>query len=45
VDLILSYLGAVLTGLWGVAHLFPTKAVVEGFGDISVDNRRIITME
>lgn len=30
---------------WGAAHLFPTKAVVAGFGDISPDNRRIITME
>jgi hypothetical protein len=28
-----------------VAHLFPTKSVVAGFGDISADNRHIITME
>ena len=44
-DQILLYLGAVLTALWGIAHLFPTKSVVRGFGDISLDNRRIITME
>ena len=44
-DLILIYLGAALTALWGIAHLFPTKSVVEGFGDISIDNKRIITME
>lgn len=44
-DQILLYLGAVLTALWGTAHLFPTKSVVQGFGDISLDNRRIITME
>ena len=25
--------------------MFPTKSVVKGFGDISPDNRRIITME
>jgi hypothetical protein len=45
VDLIILYLGAALTALWGIAHLFPTKSVVEGFGDISIDNKRIITME
>ena len=39
------YLGAALTAVWGMAHLFPTKNVVEGFGDISEDNRHIITME
>lgn len=42
---VLLYLGAVLTALWGTVHLFPTKSVVQGFGDISLDNRRIITME
>jgi hypothetical protein len=42
---VLLYLGAVLTGLWGITHLFPTKNVVAGFGDISDDNRNIITME
>lgn len=39
------YLAAALTALWGVAHLFATKGVVAGFGDITVDNRRIVTME
>jgi len=39
------YSGAVLTAIWGIAHLFPTKDVVTGFGDISEDNRHIITME
>jgi hypothetical protein len=42
---ILLLTGAMLTAFWGVAHLFPTRPVVEGFGDISLDNRRIITME
>lgn len=41
----LLYLGSGLTFMWGLAHLFPTKGVVKGFGDISADNRRIITME
>lgn len=31
--------------LWGVSHIVPTKQVVAGFGDITPDNRRIITME
>ena len=42
---ILLYLGSLLTVIWGVAHLFPTRSVVSGFGEITIDNRRIITME
>jgi hypothetical protein len=42
---ILLYSSAVLTFLWGLAHLFPTKSVVKGFGKLSADNRNIITME
>jgi hypothetical protein len=45
INLVMLYLGAALTALWGVAHLFPTGSVVKGFGDISADNRHIITME
>ena len=45
VDLILLYLGSGLTIIWGIAHLFPTKSVVEGFGEITIDNKRIIAME
>jgi hypothetical protein len=41
----LLYLAAFLTTAWGVSHLFPTRNVVKGFGDISLDNQRIITME
>ena len=44
-DLVLLYLGSGLTVIWGVAHIFPTKSVVQGFGEISIDNKRIITME
>jgi hypothetical protein len=44
-DFVLLYLAAALTALWGIAHLFPTASVVKGFGEISVDNRNIITME
>jgi hypothetical protein len=39
------YLGAALTGLWGISHLFPTKSIVANFGNISFDNKQIITME
>jgi hypothetical protein len=44
-QIILLYLGSALTALWGVTHLIPTKNVVAGFGDVSDDNRNIITME
>ena len=42
---LLFYLASFFTVAWGVVHLFPTKNVVKGFGDISLDNRRVITME
>jgi hypothetical protein len=41
----LLYVGSAFLLFWGAAHLFPTRSVVKGFEDISVDNRRIITME
>ena len=44
-DLILLFAGSGLTITWGIAHLFPTKSVVQGFGEITIDNRRIIKME
>jgi hypothetical protein len=39
------YAGSVIIIIWGIAHLIPTKAIVDGFGEISPDNRKIITME
>jgi len=42
---VLLYVGASLPFLWGVAHLFPTANVVKGFGEITKDNKNIITME
>ena len=42
---VLIYSGSAFILFWGVAHLFPTRSVVSGFGEISVDNQRIITME
>ncbi len=40
---VLLYLGSAIPLFWGISHLFPTRSVVRGFGDISVDNQRIIT--
>lgn len=42
---ILLYVGSAIITLWGVAHIVPTKSVVKDFGQISQDNKRIITME
>ena len=41
----LLYSGSAFIVFWGIAHLFPTRSVVSGFGEITVDNKRIITME
>ena len=45
INLAMLYLGAALTALLGIVHLLPTGSVVKGFGAISPDNQRIITME
>jgi hypothetical protein len=42
---LLIYIGSVLPLFWGITHLFPTRNVVQGFGDISDDNKNIIRME
>jgi hypothetical protein len=42
---ILLYIGSAVLIMWGIAHIVPTKNVVNGFGTISEDNKRIITME
>ena len=42
---ILLYTGSALIFLWGVGHLVPTRNIVKGFGPLSEDNFRIITME
>ena len=48
-DMVMSYvmvsIGAVVIFLWGIGHLIPTRSVVAGFGALSEDNKRIITME
>jgi hypothetical protein len=42
---ILIYIGSVAITLWGIGHIISIKSIVNGFGKISDDNRRIITME
>lgn len=39
------YIASAMIALWGIAHLVATRGVVSGFGNISTDNKRIITME
>jgi predicted RND superfamily exporter protein len=39
------YIGSIVITLWGITHIVPTKSIVNGFGSISEDNKRIITME
>jgi hypothetical protein len=41
----LLYIAGALTLLWGISHLIPTAGVVRDFGNISTDNKLIITME
>jgi len=41
----LLLIGGVTAAGWGIAHLFPTRKIVAGFGELSDDNRNIITME
>ena len=42
---LLTLVGALIVVVWGTIHLFPTRNVVNGFGDTSLDNKRVITME
>jgi hypothetical protein len=42
---LLLYIGSAVIIVWGIAHIVPTRSVVNGFGSILPDNRRIITME
>ena len=44
-DFVLLIISSVLLVGWGTAHLFPTRNVVRGFGEISRDNQHIIRME
>jgi hypothetical protein len=42
---ILLYTGSIIIIIWGIAHIAPTRGVVNGFRELSIDNRRILIME
>lgn len=42
---ILISIGAFIITVCGIGHLWATRSVVAGFGALSDDNRRILTME
>lgn len=42
---LLLYTASALTAIWGTAHLFPTRSIVKGFGNITADSKRILMME
>jgi hypothetical protein len=42
---ILVYVSAALTGLWGVAHVSPTRRVLAGFAPITEANRLVLLQE
>ena len=42
---VLGYLAAAMAGLWGVAHVVPTRQVLAGFRPITEDNRRVLLQE
>ncbi|NPE07856.1 MAG: hypothetical protein GNW80_06215 [Asgard group archaeon] len=42
---VLIYIGSAIIIVWGIAHEIATKSVVKGFGEISEDNKKIITLE
>jgi hypothetical protein len=45
VNVVLLYVGSIIITFWGIAHIIPTKSIVRGFGEISADNKLIITMD
>ncbi len=44
-NMIPVYAGSGIITIWGIAHIAPVRRIVEGFGAITEDNRKIITME
>ena len=44
-SVLLASIAGAITGVWGIAHLLPTRKVVAGFGKLSKDNELVITQE
>ena len=40
--LVLRVVGSLLLILWGIAHMFPLRSILRGFGGVSPDSRRIV---
>lgn len=46
IDSAMLYAGSAVVIAWGIAHMaIPTRSILEGFGPITPDNRRILLME
>jgi len=44
IDDYLFLAGGFIATLWGIAHLIPTRAIVKMFGNISEENKHVLTM-
>jgi hypothetical protein len=42
---VLLFAGAAILLFWGLMHISKTAPVVKTFGELSIDNKRILTME
>jgi hypothetical protein len=40
----MAYIAAGLCIMWGIAHIAATKAVLGGFGPLTIENERVLTM-
>jgi len=45
VSFVLMMIAGIIILLWGVAHMVPTRSVVDGLGLYDLDSERIVTME
>jgi hypothetical protein len=41
---IMIYIGAALLILWGIWYLYCTQRIINGFGKLSPDNKKILTL-
>lgn len=42
---ILLLVGSAIAVVWGIAHIVPVKNIIKSFGEISKENKLILTME